>query len=118
MRVYVRKPFEPKGEIKDIPMEGYPLKELTDILEAELFEVVRRWSEIASKLPSMDNVVCLVDESGKYKNKPINFPIYGGRDYIVGTAVFVGTKLTVEGEEFIDLTDKQIEYLDYNSHWR
>lgn len=47
----------------------------------------------------------LFDEDGKFKNLPLNFFIPG--DFIVGNVLFVWGK----GEEFVSLSDEQIEHI-------
>ena len=55
--------------------------------------------------PIRDDLLLIIDEEGKLKDKPMNFFI--PNDYVAGTALFVG----VDGEEFADCpyTDVEIE---------
>ena len=81
---------------------GY-VKEINSNLEALQNEV----GGYIQCLPLFDNVVLIVDEEGRLKNKEFSFylPSYGD---IVGDAFFIGTK----DEDFISLTDEQIEILE------
>ena len=69
---------------------------------ARLQELVGGYIEAYTVSPDL---VILMDEDGKLKDKPMNFLIPG--DYVAGTALFVG----VDGEEFADCpyTDVEIE---------
>ena len=60
---------------------------------------------IGIECQELNNVVVMLDEEGKLKQKPINIKVL--YDYIVGDIAFVGTK----GAEIIGLTDKQIELI-------
>jgi hypothetical protein len=54
-----------------------------------------------------DGFDIIINEEGKLFELEPNFAIYGGQDYIVGTAVFAG--VDYKKGESKSLTDKQIE---------
>lgn len=47
----------------------------------------------------------VMNEEGKFEDLEPNFGIFGGRDYIAGTAIFMGADW--ESGEFISLSDQQ-----------
>lgn len=54
-----------------------------------------------------DGFDIIVNEEGKLLDLEANFALYGGADYVAGTAIFVGADYSTG--EFISLTDNQIE---------
>jgi hypothetical protein len=51
----------------------------------------------------------IINEEGKLLELEPNFALYGGRDYVAGTAIFSGVDYN-EGE-FKSLTDEQIKFI-------
>lgn len=57
----------------------------------------------------MDGFDIIFNEEGKFEDLEPNFGIFGGRDYIAGTAIFAGLDFN-EGES-ISLTPEQIKFI-------
>lgn len=53
----------------------------------------------------MDGFDIIFNEEGKFEDLEPNFGIFGGRDYIAGTAIFAG--LDYDSGEFTSLTPEQ-----------
>ena len=69
----------------------------------EMQEIVGGYIE--AFLITNDPIVCVCNEEGKLMNLPANFICNG--DVIVGDVFFCGT----DEEDFISLTDEQIEFI-------
>lgn len=81
------------------PNKPFEVKEIENNLET-LQQLVGGYIEV---VPYKDNIAIICDEEGKLKGKEINISF--SYDVIVGNCLFVGT----DEEDFISLTDKQIE---------
>jgi hypothetical protein len=57
----------------------------------------------------LDGFDIIINEEGKFLDLEPNFGIFGGQDYIAGTALFAGLDFN-EGES-ISLTPEQIEFI-------
>ena len=84
MRIVIKEPNE-KPRSTFVPRSGAQLHILQNLVDGYI-EVY----------PIRDDLLLIIDEEGKLKDKPMNFFI--PNDYIAGTAIFVGK----DGEEFTD----------------
>lgn len=51
----------------------------------------------------------LVNAEGKFIDLEPNFALYGGRDFVAGTAIFISTDY--ETEDFTSLPEEQIKFI-------
>lgn len=84
MKIVIKEPNE-KPRSTFVPRGGAQLHILQNLVDGYI-EVY----------PILDDLLLIIDEEGKLKDKPMNFFI--PNDYIAGTAVFVGK----DGEDFTD----------------
>ena len=90
-----------KALVKD-PGKEPEIVEVENTLEG-LQGLVGGYIEVVTVVP--DRLVMLVDEEGKMKGKKGNFFFTKLDDFIVGTAVFLGT----DGEEFASIPGEYAE---------
>ena len=88
---------KPKKQIRVIYKRvGFDPVEVTVPNDLEHLQMMVGGDIETVRWPAAQKVVMLVDDEGKIKNRPINFPYRG--DLICGSVLWVGVK----GEEFDD----------------
>ena len=96
------------GETELVDITGKDVSEQNDSIYEHLdgyFDIVRYARD----------AVCLVDDEGFLKEKPINLGAMVATGYpgpLVGTALIVGTRPGPEGDEFCDVPAWAIKQLD------
>lgn len=96
---------EPLKSITKVSVENLELSTLLHLIDCDTIEVIN--------IPVFkeENIILLVDEDGKLKDKKFNFEIYHGgiaKTTFVGNVIFAGIN---KNGKWVKLNEKQIDFI-------
>ncbi|MFR1643778.1 DUF3846 domain-containing protein [Faecalibacillus intestinalis] len=96
---------EPLKSITKVSVENLELSTLLHLIDCDTIEVIN--------IPVFkeENIILLVDEDGKLKDKKFNFEIYHGgiaKTTFVGNVIFAGIN---KNGKWVELNEKQIDFI-------
>lgn len=97
---------EPLKSITTVSVENLELSTLLHLIDCDTVEVINM------PIFKEKNIILLVDEEGKLKDKKFNFEIYYGgiaKTILVGNVVFAGID---KNGKWIGLNKKQIDFIN------
>ncbi len=96
---------EPLKSITKVSVENLKLSTLLHLIDCDTIEVIN------TPVFKEENIILLVDEDGKLKDKKFNFEIYHGgiaKTTFVGNVIFAGID---KSGKWVGLNEKQIDFI-------
>lgn len=96
---------EPLKSITKVSVENLELSTLLHLIDCDTIEVIN------TPVFKEENIILLVDEDGKLKDKKFNFEIYHGgiaKTTFVGNVIFAGID---KNGKWVELNEKQIDFI-------
>lgn len=93
---------EPLKSITKVSVENLELSTLLHLIDCDTIEVIN------TPVFKEENIILLVDEDGKLKDKKFNFEIYIAKTTFVGNVIFAGID---KSGKWVGLNEKQIDFI-------